>query len=94
MMLSSGENIMWVAKQMGHANIETVIKVYGKWIPDSSIATGYKPINDWAKHIQLNMTHGPNLAPQTVKNEFLEENLVKNQKVMALPQKRGHFNQI
>src|SRR5262249_53214515 len=40
MMLSNGENIMWVAKQMGHANIEMVIKTYGKWIPDNSVVSG------------------------------------------------------
>ncbi len=44
---------MWVAKQMGHANIETVIKYYGRWIPDNSITDGYKPVNDWSNHIQL-----------------------------------------
>jgi len=46
MMLSNGENIMWVAKQMGHTNVEMVIKTYGKWIPDHSITAGYKPVND------------------------------------------------
>ena len=76
MMLSNGENIMWVAKQMGHANIETVIKVYGKWIPDSSVTAGYKPVNDWGKHIQLDEQYGPVVAPQAIKNDFFEEKLL------------------
>lgn len=51
MMLSNGENIMWVAKQMGHANIEMVMKTYGRWIPDRSVMSGYKPVGDWGGYI-------------------------------------------
>lgn len=32
MMLSSGANPMWVAKQMGHADWGMIRKVYGRWI--------------------------------------------------------------
>ena len=32
MMLSSGKNPMWVAKQMGHADWGMLRKVYGRWI--------------------------------------------------------------
>ncbi len=32
-LLSNGENVMWVASQMGHANAEMILKRYGKWIP-------------------------------------------------------------
>lgn len=80
MMLSNGENIMWVAKQMGHVNIEMVMRIYGKWLPDNSIATGYKPVNDWSKHVELTKTNGPVVAPQSFKND------------LALPRKEGHFN--
>jgi len=45
MMLSKGENILWVAQQMGHVNIEMVIEHYAKWIPDNDITEGYKPIS-------------------------------------------------
>lgn len=47
MMLSGGENIMWVANQMGHVDTQMVIKTYGKWIPDLSAVSGYRPLNDW-----------------------------------------------
>lgn len=47
MMLSGGENIMWVATQMGHVDTEMVMKTYGKWIPDNSLKLGYKPLNNW-----------------------------------------------
>ena len=46
-MLSAGENLLWVARQMGHKNTEMVIKHYGKWIPDKSTLTGYTPIHHW-----------------------------------------------
>lgn len=48
MMLSAGENPLWVAKQMGHKDTEMIIKHYGRWIPDRSIAAGYKPVNEWS----------------------------------------------
>lgn len=32
MMLSSGANPLWVAKQMGHADWGMIRKVYGRWI--------------------------------------------------------------
>ena len=34
MMLSSGANPMWVAKQMGHSDWGMIRKVYGRWIPN------------------------------------------------------------
>lgn len=51
MMLSGGENIMWVANQMGHVDTEMVMKTYGKWIPDNSSQKGYRPINNWETYI-------------------------------------------
>lgn len=33
MMLSAGENIMYVAQQMGHADWSMLVKVYADWIP-------------------------------------------------------------
>ncbi len=35
MMLSSGKNPMWVAKQMGHVDWGMIRKVYGRWIKES-----------------------------------------------------------
>ncbi len=51
MMLSQGENIMWVSKQLGHVDIEMVIKTYGRWIPDSSSQSGYRLVHDWSHHL-------------------------------------------
>lgn len=36
MMLSAGENVMYVAGQMGHADWSMLIKVYGRWIPSGA----------------------------------------------------------
>ncbi len=47
MLLSRGENPMWVAQQMGHVDTEMITKTYGKWIPDSSTPSGYRTINAW-----------------------------------------------
>jgi len=33
-MLSGGENPLWVARQMGHKDWYTIVKTYGRWIPD------------------------------------------------------------
>lgn len=33
MMLSAGENVMYVASQMGHADWSMLVKVYAEWIP-------------------------------------------------------------
>lgn len=48
MMLSAGENSLWVAKQMGHRDTEMIIKNYGRWIPDKSTVAGYTTVNEWA----------------------------------------------
>ena len=52
MMLSKGENIMWLVTQMGHVDVEMVSKTYGKWMPDNSIQAGYQPKYDWESYIQ------------------------------------------
>lgn len=41
-LLSGGENIAWIATQLGHVNTEMVIKNYGKFIPDKNILGGYQ----------------------------------------------------
>lgn len=40
--LSSGENPLWVAQQMGHANVTMIFKVYGKYMPDMNPEAGQK----------------------------------------------------
>ena len=41
MMLSVGENSLWVVKQMGHRDTEMIIKNYGRWIPDKSTVADF-----------------------------------------------------
>jgi integrase len=40
--LSSGENPLWVAKQMGHADVITVFRNYARYIPDMNPEAGQK----------------------------------------------------
>jgi len=47
MLLSAGENMLWVANQMGHVNTEMVIKNYATWLPDSGVKAGYQLVGDW-----------------------------------------------
>jgi integrase len=49
MLLSAGENMLWVAKQMGHTDTEMVMKVYGKWIPNTNLDSGYQTVKDWSQ---------------------------------------------
>lgn len=47
MMLMSGENLLTVAKMLGHKNIQMVINTYGQFIKDGQCASGYKLVNTW-----------------------------------------------
>lgn len=38
MMLSAGENPMWVANQMGHSDVNMIYRNYGRWIPPNKHA--------------------------------------------------------
>jgi integrase len=40
--LSSGENPLWVAKQMGHKDVTMIFKVYGKYMPNMNPEAGQK----------------------------------------------------
>ncbi|ARB93024.1 site-specific integrase [Legionella longbeachae] len=53
MMLSAGENPLWVATQMGHKDTEMIIKHYGRWIPDKSTVAGYQPVNNWLFSLEV-----------------------------------------
>ena len=48
MMLSAGENPMWVAQQMGHRDWGMIRKVYGRWIPDADPTAGTKAQLLWS----------------------------------------------
>ncbi len=41
-MLSSGENIHWLATQMGHRDATMILRTYGRWIPDVDPSAGSK----------------------------------------------------
>ncbi len=41
-MISSGENIHWVANQLGHRDITMILRTYGKWIPSVDPDAGKK----------------------------------------------------
>lgn len=40
--LSSGENPLWVAKQMGHADVTMIFRTYGRYMPDLNPDAGQK----------------------------------------------------
>jgi integrase len=46
MLLSAGENPLWVATQMGHVDTEMITRIYGKWIPENKKG-GYTFSGDW-----------------------------------------------
>ncbi len=49
MMLSAGENPMWVAHQMGHKDWGMIRKRYGRWIPDVDPVAGSKATLYWSQ---------------------------------------------
>jgi integrase len=42
--LSSGENPLWVAKQMGHKDVSMVLRVYGRYIPEMDPLAGTRMV--------------------------------------------------
>lgn len=42
MLVSKGENLSWVATQMGHVDIEMITRIYAKWIPQADNELGYE----------------------------------------------------
>lgn len=49
LMLSAGENPMWVAKQMGHKDWGMIRKRYGRWIPEADNLAGMKVMSIWSQ---------------------------------------------
>lgn len=49
LMLSAGENPMWVAHQMGHANMAVLLKRYARWIPDVNPHAGAGLVTIWSQ---------------------------------------------
>lgn len=55
MMLSAGENPMWVAKQMGHSDWTMIARVYGKWMPSADTHAGDKAVALFASNQNSNL---------------------------------------
>jgi integrase len=49
LMLSAGENPMWVAQQMGHRDWGMIRKVYGKWISEVDPFAGDRAAKLWSQ---------------------------------------------
>lgn len=49
MLLSAGENPLWVAQQMGHKDWGMIRKRYGRWIPEVDSSAGGKVMQYWAQ---------------------------------------------
>ena len=45
-MVSNGESVYWVAKQLGHTDTAMVTRTYGKWLPKDKLNDA--PKNDWS----------------------------------------------
>jgi integrase len=58
MLLSAGENPMWVAQQMGHEDWGMIRKRYGRWIPEVDKTAGSKVIEQWSRD-----SHGMSVTP-------------------------------
>jgi integrase len=44
MMLSAGEPLAWVSKQMGHRDVVFTARTYAQWIPNASPELGLKAV--------------------------------------------------
>ena len=52
MMLSAGENPMWVAFQMGHSDWGMIRKRYGRYLPDIDRTAGQKLMAAWSQQVE------------------------------------------
>ena len=52
MMLSAGENVMWVAGQLGHADWSVTAKKYARWMPSAAPEAGAKALAIWSANGQ------------------------------------------
>lgn len=51
MMISQGENVLWVSKQMGHADMQVTLRRYTNWLPDTTTQGGYETHHDWEGYL-------------------------------------------
>lgn len=64
MMLSAGEQPMWVAKQMGHKDWAMIIRVYGKWMPSADPDAGGKAADLFGEKLASSCHSGAQTAPK------------------------------
>lgn len=55
MLLSAGESVMWVAKQMGHKDWTVTARVYARWMPDAAPTAGEKALAIFGDAIARNV---------------------------------------
>lgn len=65
-LLSTGENPMWVAQQMGHADWAMLRKVYGRWIPEVDASAGQKVMAMFGEPCDRPVTKATPVCKQTV----------------------------
>lgn len=53
-MLSAGENINWIAQQLGHTSVTITLKHYARFIPDSNEHYGQKAVEFFEKSVHKN----------------------------------------
>lgn len=54
MLISNGEEPMWVSKQMGHASLQVTLRRYTDWMPNKDAVGGYQARNDWNAYLGKN----------------------------------------
>jgi integrase len=58
MMLMAGENVLWVAQQMGHKDWSLTAKRYSRWIPSDQPEAGSKAEAAWSAFSQHRLISG------------------------------------
>jgi len=48
MMISSGENISWLSRYLGHSNVTVTLKVYARWLADGDPNAGMKAVEKFS----------------------------------------------
>lgn len=55
MCLSAGENLAWVSRMLGHANVMQTARAYATWIPDTSPDAGLKMAEMFGGNVVINV---------------------------------------
>jgi len=65
MLISNGEEPMWVSQQMGHASLQVTLRRYTAWMPNKDAVGGYKTRHDWNVYLGKKKSHVILLADGT-----------------------------